>query len=77
MVLSLAYQQHGREEEARSAVEEILRIRPDFIDGDYTMLFPKMTVNDINAILNGLLDQVKNLKSDPWFNPNYESGPPS
>jgi adenylate cyclase len=62
MVLALAYKQQGREADARSAAEDILRIRPNFTARDYTMLFPKKTVKDIDTILNGLLDDVKNLK---------------
>ena len=62
MVLALAYQHQRREKEARSAVKEILRIRPDFTVGDYTLLFPTKTVKDVEATLNGLLDDVKKNK---------------
>ena len=64
MILSLAYKRQGHEEEARSAAKEILRIRPDFIAKDYTMIFRKKTVNEINAMLNGLFDDVKNLQKE-------------
>ena len=64
MILALAYKRQGHEEEARSAAVEILRIRPDFIAKDYTMIFRKKTVNDINAMLNGLFDDVEILQNN-------------
>ena len=60
MILTLAYQQQGRQQEARAAAEEILRIRPDFKARDYRMLFPRKTAKQINAMLKGIFRTVRN-----------------
>jgi len=62
MILTLAYQQQGRKQEARSAAEEILRIRPDFSSRDYKMLFPRKTVKQVDTMLGGVIRDIK--KSD-------------
>ena len=58
MILTLAYQQQGREQEARTSAEEILRIRPDFTAKDYKMLFPQKTVKQIDAMLGGVSSDI-------------------
>jgi tetratricopeptide (TPR) repeat protein len=55
MVLALSYSLEGRRDEARSAVNSILKIRPDFSEKDFLTIFPRKTETDIDTILNGLL----------------------
>ena len=55
MVLALAYCSDGRREEARDALDNILRIRPDFLVRDYQILFPDKTEKDIHQILDACI----------------------
>jgi len=55
MVLALSYSLEGRRDEARSAVNSILKIRPGFSEKDFLTIFPRKTETDIDTILNGLL----------------------
>ena len=55
MVLALAYGSLGRRDEARSAVNSILNIRPNISPEDFRIIVPRKTEKDINSILSGLL----------------------
>jgi TolB-like protein len=57
MVLALAYSLEGRKNEARSAVNNILTIRPNFSEKDFLIIFPRKTETEIDTILNGLLKE--------------------
>lgn len=54
MVLVFAYCSEHRLQEARSAAQNILRLRPDFIAKDFQMLFPNKIEKDIDNIVDGI-----------------------